>query len=210
MQDNELKFRILKGAEELFMRYGIRSVSMDDIARHLGMSKKTLYQHLPDKDELVLDVARLNFERNVQMAEDACRAAKNIIEALVTLSSCIRTCLEFINPAVLFDLQKFHPQAWQAFQDFKRGYLRNSIIRLLEQGIEQGYIREDIDPEVMATMRIEMVQLAFNTELFPGRYTFVQIQEQLYDHFVYGLVTDKGRKLYQKYKTQMNQSSTVL
>lgn len=211
MEENAVKEKILTGAEELFMRFGIRSLSMDDLARHLGMSKKTLYQHVPDKDELVLLVARSLIERNKALAESIRKEARNPVEELAKISTCIRSAMESLNPSVLFDLQKFHHRAWNAWLDFKRGYLRESIVRLLKQGIEQGYIREDIDPEVMASMRIELVQLAFNSELFSGnRYSLSDLQEQLYDHFVYGLVTDKGRKLYQKYKSQTNQSITIL
>lgn len=206
-----MKEKILRGAEELFMRFGIRSVSMDDLARHLGVSKKTLYQHVPDKDELVLMVARSHMEKNKALTETIRKEAKNPIEELARISSCIRSAMESLNPSLLFDLQKFHQRAWNAWLDFKRGYLRESIVRLLQQGMDQGYIREDIDPEVMASMRIEMVQLAFNSELFSGnRFSLSELQEQLYDHFVYGLVTEKGRKLYQKYKSQVNQSVTIL
>lgn len=206
-----MKDKILRGAEELFMRFGIRSVSMDDLARHLGMSKKTLYQHVPDKDELVLMVARAHMERNKALTESIRREARNPIEELARISTCIRSAMESLNPSLLFDLQKFHQRAWNAWLEFKRGYLRESIVRLLRKGMEEGYIREDIDPEVMASMRIEMVQLAFNSELFSGdRFSLSELQEQLYDHFVYGLVTDKGRKLYQKYKSQVNQSITIL
>lgn len=206
-----MKDKILRGAEELFMRFGIRSVSMDDLARHLGMSKKTLYQHVPDKDELVLMVARAHMERSKALTESIRREARNPIEELARISTCIRSAMESLNPSLLFDLQKFHQRAWNAWLEFKRGYLRESIVRLLRKGMEEGYIREDIDPEVMASMRIEMVQLAFNSELFSGnRFSLSELQEQLYDHFVYGLVTDKGRKLYQKYKSQVNQSITIL
>ena len=64
MEELDVKDKILKGAEELFMRYGIRSISMDDIARHLTVSKKTLYQHFADKDDLVLSVSRSHLQRN--------------------------------------------------------------------------------------------------------------------------------------------------
>jgi AcrR family transcriptional regulator len=211
MEELSIKDKILQGAEELFMRFGIRSVSMDDLARHLGMSKKTLYLHVPDKDELVLMVARSYMEKNRVLTENIRKGAKNPIDELARISSCIRSAMDSLNPSLLFDLQKFHQRAWNAWLEFKRGYLRDSIVRLLRQGMEQGYIREDIDPEVMASMRIELVQLAFNSDLFSGnRYTLSELQEQLYDHFVYGLVTEKGRKLYQKYKAQVNQSPTIL
>lgn len=211
MEELSMKDKILRGAEELFMRFGIRSVSMDDLARHLGISKKTLYQHVPDKDELVLMVAQVHMDRNKALADAIRKEAKNPVEELARISSCIPNTMESLNPSVLFDLQKFHQRAWNAWLQFKKGYLRESIVRLLQQGIEQGYIREDVDPEVMASMRIELVQLAFNSELFSGsRHSLSELQEQLYDHFVYGLVTEKGRKLYQKYKLKVHQSITIL
>lgn len=176
MEELSIKDKILQGAEELFMRFGIRSVSMDDLARHLGMSKKTLYLHVPDKDELVLMVARSYMEKNRVLTENIRKGAKNPIDELARISSCIRSAMDSLNPSLLFDLQKFHQRAWNAWLEFKRGYLRDSIVRLLRQGMEQGYIREDIDPEVMASMRIELVQLAFNSDLFSGnRYTLSEL-----------------------------------
>jgi AcrR family transcriptional regulator len=211
MEEQDVKEKILKGAEELFMRYGIRSISMDDIARHLAVSKKTLYQHFADKDDLVLMVSRGHLQRNKLEFEGIWEESKNPIEELAKISACMRVNMEAMNPTLLFDLQKFHPKAWSEWIGFKNKYIRENVVRNLSRGIADGYIRPDINPEIMAAMRIELVQLAFNNEIFPpSQYKLAEVQEQIFDHFVYGLVTDKGKKLYQKCKSINNQPSSVL
>jgi AcrR family transcriptional regulator len=211
MDELDIKEKILKGAEDLFLKYGIRSISMDDIARHLSVSKKTLYQHFADKDELVIMVSKNHLERSRKSYEEIRDRSKNCIEELAMISVCMKHDMEGLNPGMLFDLQKFHPKAWSHWLDYKNKFIRDSVVRNLDQGIEEGFIRPEISPEVMATVRIELVQIAFNTELFPpGRFKLAEVQEQIFDHFVYGLVTDKGRKLYQKHKELNHQPSTVL
>lgn len=210
MEDQDSKTKILKGAEELFMRYGVRSISMDDIARHLSVSKKTLYQHFADKDELVMMVSRGHLERNILQFDTIRDESKNPIEELAKLSVCMKMNMETMNPAVMFDLQKFHPKAWNEFIKFKNNHLRESIVRNLKQGIELGYVRPEVNPEILAAIRIETVQLAFNNELFAaGQYSLAEVQAHLFDHFVYGIVTEKGRKLYEKFKTVNPQPSLL-
>jgi AcrR family transcriptional regulator len=211
MEEIEIKDKILKGAEELFMRYGIRSVSMDDIARHLAVSKKTLYQHFADKDELVLMVSRSHLNRNIQQFDSIRDESRNVIEELGKISVCMKANMETMNPSLLFDLQKFHPKAWSEWIAFKNHYIHDSVVRNLSKGLEEGYIRPNVNPEIMATMRIELVQLAFNNDIFPpNKFNLAEVQDQLFDHFVYGIVTDKGRTLYEKQKNIKPQPSTVL
>ncbi len=210
MDEVDVKDKILRGSEELFMRYGVRSISMDDIARHVGVSKKTLYQHVADKEELVLLVSRSHLERNIVQFDGIREGSKNPIEELANISVCLKHNMETMNPTLLYDLQKFHPKAWGEWITFKRKYLRESIVRNLSQGIADGYFRADVNPDVMAAMRIELVQLAFNNEIFPpAQFKLAEVQEQIFDHFVFGLVTEKGRKLYLKLKELNNQPSVA-
>ncbi len=112
MEEIDTKDRILKGALELFLKYGVRSVSMDDVARHLSVSKKTLYQYFADKDEIVTMVSEFHI-RNDQAQYNEFRAtATNAIDELVKISSCIKRDLQKMNPSLLFDLHKFHPRAF--------------------------------------------------------------------------------------------------
>lgn len=201
MEEVDTKKKILKGAESLFMKYGVRSISMDDIARHLSVSKKTLYQHFVDKEDIVTITCISHIEAVAQEFEDIRESAKNAIDELAKISVCLKHNAEELNPSLLFDLQKYHPKAWSVWLDHKNRFIRDSVVRNLKQGIDEGYFRPDIHLEVIATMRLELVQLAFDDTLFPpSQFKVAEVQLQIFDHFVYGLVTDKGKKLYQKYK----------
>ncbi|MFZ6010484.1 MAG: TetR/AcrR family transcriptional regulator [Bacteroidota bacterium] len=212
MEELDIKEKILKGAEDLFMKYGVRSISMDDIARHLSVSKKTLYQHFADKEDIVTMTCKNHLERNMQEFESIRLSAKNAIDELANISVCLKRNMEDMNPSLLFDLQKYHPKAWSVWVNHKNKFIRDSVVRNLRQGIDEGYFRPEISPEVIAAVRLELVQLGFNEEVFPReRFKLPEVQIQIFDHFVYGLVTEKGRKLYQKYKEVNNyQPSTIL
>ena len=206
MEEINTKEKIQKGAEELFMRYGVRSISMDDIARHLSVSKKTLYQHFTDKEDIVTVTCKSHLDRNAEEFKSIRKNARNAIEELFQLSVCLKRNMQDMNPSLLFDLQKYHPKAWSVWVNHKNKFIRESVVRNLRQGIEEGYFRQEIDPEVIAAVRLEMVQLAFNEEVFPReRFRLPEVQMQIFDHFVFGLLTDKGRKLYLKYKQENKQ-----
>lgn len=201
MEELDNKEKLLKGAESLFMKYGVRSITMDDIARHLGISKKTIYQHFTDKDDIVESVARGHLERQRQQFERITEESKNAVEEMVKLSICLKENMRGINPSLLFDMQKYHQRAWNVWLEFKHKTIHQSIIRSMKQGMEEGYFRSDINMDVLAKMRLEVVQMAFDNMIFPrDEYSLPEVQAQLFDHFVYGIMTEKGKKLYQKYK----------
>ncbi len=131
------KERILIKAEELFMQFGIRSVSMDDIANQLGMSKKTLYQYFADKDELVLGVV----EGHIKEMEHDCSACRQqardaIHEIFITMDRILEE-LSNMNPMLLYDLEKFHFKAYQRFREHKDKFLLQVIKDNLEWGIRE-------------------------------------------------------------------------
>ena len=183
---------------------------MDDVARHLSMSKKTLYQYFADKDEIVTMVASYHMEKNEKQYEGFHTSAKNAIDELVKISTCLKKDFQKMNPSLLFDLQKYHAKAWAAWLSHKQKHIRDSIVRNLKQGIEEGFFRPEMNPDILALARLELIQLTFNEEIFPStQYNLVEVSGQLFDHFVYGLLTDKGRKVYEKYKLQTIQSESI-
>ena len=199
----EPKERILNKAHELFNRYSVRSVSMDDIAAQTGMSKKTLYQYYTDKEELVDAVLQSVLEHNkVQCLQDQ-KKAENAIHEVFLAFDMIQETFTDMNPAVLFDLAKYHPEVFRRFQDFKYGFLYNIITANIEKGIREELYRPEIDIDIIARYRIESVTMAFNRDVFPSnRSHLLHIEQQLLDLFLYGLTTIKGHKLIQKYKNQ--------
>ena len=201
MEETGTKEKILQGAIELFMKYGLRSISMDDIARHLTVSKKTLYQHFADKEDLITVVLSSHIDDNRKQYEVITENSANAIDELAQISQCLRKDMSETNPSVLFDLQKFHPKAWEVWLDHKNKYIRESVVRNIKQGIEEGYYRADVNPDVLAAIRIELISMGFDQNVFPhSTFNLAEVQTQLFDHFVYGLCTDKGKKLYQKHK----------
>jgi TetR/AcrR family transcriptional regulator, cholesterol catabolism regulator len=206
MEETGTKEKILHGAVELFMKYGLRSISMDDIARHLTVSKKTLYQHFADKEDLITLVLATHIEVNRKQYEAIAKNAKNAIDELAQISVCLRKDMTETNPSVLFDLQKFHPKAWEVWLNHKNKYIYQEVVRNIKQGIEEGYYRADVNPEVLAAIRIELISMGFDQTIFPqSSFSLAEVQSQIFDHFVYGLCTDKGKKLYQKHKEQNHQ-----
>lgn len=198
-----MRDKILEGAHALFIQYGVRSVSMDDVARELSMSKKTLYQYFTNKDELVTEVVKLYMEEEMEEFGQISENSSNAIEELFNLSKCMREHVFKINTSLLYDLQKYHAEAWGIFQKFKKEFIIGQIVSNLERGLKEGNYRENIDPRVIAILRMEIIQLVFNDQIFPRtEFDFVDVQMQVFDHFVHGILSEKGEKLYQKYQLQ--------
>lgn len=201
----EAKDRILQKAHELFYRYGVRSVSMDDIAAPLGMSKKTLYQYYEDKEALVGEVFLTVMEQNRTHCLRDVDIAENAIHEIFLAFDRVQEMFATMNPSILFELQKYHPRVFAQFKKFKNEFLYNIIKANLDQGIVEGLYRDDIDTDVLTRFRLHTIMLAFNAEVYFADPTkMVHIEQQLLEHFLYGMATAKGVKQIQKYKQQRN------
>lgn len=199
----ETKDRILVKSHEQFNRFGIRSVSMDDIATALGMSKKTLYQHFADKEELVCACFSQVMETNRHQCLEYQKKAENPIHELFLAFDMTQEMFAKMNPVVLYEMEKYHPTAYNRFREFKHGFLYKVISDNLERGIREELYRPDVDVDVITRLRIESVMLPFDATVFPNNRThLIHIEQQLFELFLYGLATSKGQKLIQKYKTQ--------
>jgi len=193
--------RIIEGGEELFLTAGIKSVTMDDIARHLGMSKKTIYQFFKDKNELVIALVKKKLQEDEDQMSEIISKSGNVIEEMINMMKCSEEIFSRINPIVIHDMQKYHPDAWKQFQNFKSQVLVHTMEDLLKKGINQGYIRADIDVKIIARMRVNLVELGFNTNIFPvAEFNTWKVQQQFHEHFNYGICTLKGYKLLNQYK----------
>lgn len=193
--------RIIAGAEDLFLRAGIRSVTMDDIARHLGMSKKTVYQFFKDKNELVLGLVKKKLKDDEDQMSGIMEQSGNVIEQMIAMMKCSEEIFSRINPIVIHDMQKYHPEAWKQFQDFKHGVLVQTLEKLLSKGIEEGYIRPELDVKILARMRMAQVEMGFNSSIYPvSEFSPWKVQYQFLEHFNYGVCTLKGYKLLNQYK----------
>jgi TetR/AcrR family transcriptional regulator, cholesterol catabolism regulator len=192
--------RIIEGGEELFLTAGIKSVTMDDIAKHLGISKKTIYHFFKDKNELVIALVKKKLKDDEHQMDEIISKSGNVIEEMINMMKCSEEIFSRINPIVIHDLQKYHPDAWKQFQNFKADVLIRTLEELLTKGIKQGYIRPELDVRIIARMRVSQVEMGFNTTLFPqAEFSPWRVQYQFLEHFNYGICTLEGHKLLEQY-----------
>ena len=193
--------KILKTSLELFYKFGIKRVTMDDIAKELGMSKKTIYHHFKEKDDLVNTLCDTEMIKHEQIFDELFNESKNPIHEMMLISANMRKMMQHINPIFFLDLQKFHPQALNRFQEFKQNCAFKHIERNINKGIEAGFYRNEIDVEFTAKYRLSQLDML----LFGNYYSFEKISftkshELLLDMFVYGICTAKGHQLLNEYK----------
>jgi AcrR family transcriptional regulator len=201
----EVKERIISETEELFFKYGVKSVTMDEVARHLSISKKTIYQFFKDKDDLVATVTRHHLEAQEEMMKSISKSSQDPVDEVLKLSEYIKISIQKMNPSILFDIQKFHPRAWKIYQDYKVCCIHDTLLENLRKGIEKGYYRKELDIEIIARFRVEQIQMGFNPFVFPtDKFDLTKVQLQFIDHFLHGICTLKGHKLINRYK-QINE-----
>lgn len=202
------KVRIREKAKELFLRYGIRSVSMDDIANQLGMSKKTIYQYFTDKNELVDAVVEDDVLKMQQDCMQCSEKARDAIEEIFLTVDKVVEQLGNMNPMVLYDMEKFHIRAYQRFMEHKNKFLLQIIRHNLEWGVKEGIYRSDIDIDVLSKFRLDSIMIPFNIDLFPpSRYKLVEVTKIIIEHFVFGIASMKGHKLILKYQQHRNKNA---
>lgn len=193
--------KILHGAQELFFKYGLRSVTMDDIAKHLGMSKKTIYQCYKDKDEMVHTLMQNHIKEDECTFRGNYDKSENVVEEVFNIMKSMTEIFSKVNPLLFYELQKYHPKSWQLIRDFKENFVQSMFEKSIEKGKKDGYVREDINAKILARLRMEEVEMAFNPQIFtPDKFSVLQVQLALTEHFLYGICTLKGHKLINKYK----------
>lgn len=194
----ETRKRILEIATEQFARYGVRTVTMEDIARLAGVSKKTVYQEFDDKKDLVKEAFEKILEEDRAKLAFILETEDGVIEHLVKTSKMMRERMKNINPMVIMEIQKYFPESWKMFEDFKSRVIMNDIVNVIEKGKELGYFRKEIDAEILAKVRVNQITSAFEPVNFTDpNYNFVEEQVVLMDHFLHGIFTEKGRLAYQ-------------
>jgi AcrR family transcriptional regulator len=177
---------------------------MDDIAQRMGVSKKTLYAHFADKDELVTNaISRYLVNMDVECIENQGKAA-DAIDELFLVMKMMDESFRNMNPIILFDLQKFHVKAFQVFQDYKNNNLKKTVRQNLERGVREGLYRADFDIEIMTQYRLATSMLCFQPDIFPyGKYDMSKVHCILLEHFMYGIATPEGYKRVEENKLQL-------
>jgi TetR/AcrR family transcriptional regulator, cholesterol catabolism regulator len=203
IMETTMKVRIMEKAKDLFMRYGIRSVTMDEIASQLGISKKTIYQFFTDKDQMVEAVVEVEVDSNQAECLRCHVASDNPIHEIFIVMERSGELLRAMNPLIMYDLEKHHPKAYKKFRDYKYQFMYKMLKDNIELGIKEELYRKEIDVDIIARQRIESAFLIFNQDVFPhSRFKISEVGHELTLFFLHGIVTAKGKKLIEKYSKE--------
>jgi AcrR family transcriptional regulator len=193
--------RIIVGAFELFSRFGIKSVTMDDIAKHLSISKKTIYQFFKDKDEVVHVLLERQLSVDCAEFEQVTNNAPNVIEEVFGHMKKMHKMFTNANPNMFYDLRKYHPRSWELVSKFRNDTVLAMVENALEKGKLDGFVRADIDSKILARLRVEEIEMGFNPLVFPAdKHQILDVQIAMVEHFLYGVCTLKGHKHINKLK----------
>ncbi len=205
MKNSIIQERILTETGALFFRHGVKSITMDNIASKLGISKKTIYQYYKDKGELVKSFTDAELKIQQKDMEAIQLRSKDAIDEMLNLMAHLESFFKRVNPAVFYDLQKYHPLSWNAFKLFKERCIIGFVEDNLKRGVQHELYRKELRIKILARLRIEEVELGFNPVVFtPEKFSIADVQLALIDHFLHGIVTIKGFKLIEKYRKIIN------
>ena len=197
----ENKDRILTRAATLFLRNGIKSVSMDDIASDLGMSKKTLYKTFTNKDEIVLGVMTAHLNQAQGECARFAGISADAVREMLDISAWADKEFSNVHPSIFYDLKKYHPTTWSLFSEHKSTFILEQITKNLRRGIAEGLFRADLDVEVLARLNLAQIELAFDPDLYPpAQFSPLRVNKVFDEHFLLGVATLKGHRLFNKYQ----------
>ncbi len=190
---NDELITILRKVRLLYRKYGIKSVTMDDISHELGMSKKTLYQYVHDKDDLVHKVVELEISDRQEKMNITCNDDKNAIEQLLEIARCINLMLKDYSSASEYDLKKYYPDLYIRVRELRRSRVYSFIFENLKKGIQEGLYREEIKLDVVSRLNVALIDNMVDSEVI----SITEFMDPLFfnEFFAYhirGIVNAKG------------------
>ncbi len=195
---------ILERVRELFFKYGVRSVSIDDICRDIGISKKKMYQYVHSKNELVEKLLELERENFKIIFDTYNFEGVNAIDILLTVSKEVGEHFRDVSPSMTFDLKKYYPDIYHKHIDDRIEFIFGKIKINIEKGINQGMYRNDLSIELVARLYIRRLIDLHNPEFFPAdKFSFQTLFEVMFDNFIRGIANEQGISYYEKQKNNL-------
>jgi len=195
-QEHSIKVKILREAETLFMKYGFKSITMDDVARELGISKKTLYQYFEDKNDLVNQAMQQHIEDQKSSCKNLDAHKFDPITYMLNISDSVSSQLRQINPGTLYDLKKYFKSSWDNFIEFKTTFIYQNVLNNLETGKAKGYYHKDIDIKLIASLYVHLIDFLVNPVEFQNEHkNFRELHFEIMKYHLRGICTEKGLKI---------------
>ena len=183
----------------LFRQYGIRSVTMDDISKSLGISKKTLYEAFPSKEELLNYIIEewIKIMQDSTCEEKALKQSANAIDEIVTILKHLSTSMHNINPIFFWDLEKYYPEQAKKINEFREKYISEKIRKNLEKGIAEKLYRSDINIDIVVMIYKQLVRSfpqLLQEDNLKDKFGVIIIMKEIYYYHLNAIVNEEGRK----------------
>jgi AcrR family transcriptional regulator len=188
----------------------LKSVSMDDLAKQAGVSKKTIYQAVDDKQELVGKVVDELIQCHNATMVSSQTTAVNAIEEVFNLICLPFDTLAAININFFYELEKYFPVEWKKLMEHKQKSMQPTIIKNLERGIAEGLYREDLNIAFTAAIRLQQISTALNPADFSDKKMDPrQLMNDLTLFYLHSITTTKGKRIITKYLNLNNENKTI-
>lgn len=190
---------IVEKVARLYLKYGIKSITMDDVARELGISKKTIYNYFNDKTELVSNVVNALLEYHSNNSD--CIFCKNLnaIEEIFEVNIFLTRMLKEYNPSMAYDLKKYYPDIYKHFYDMRRNKMYNSVIGNLKKGKKEGFFRKEMNEEIIAKLHVSRLEGIFDSNVFTvEEFTSPEFVFEIFNYHIRGIVNENGLEIVNK------------
>jgi AcrR family transcriptional regulator len=195
----------LNSALALYSKFGIKSITLDDLCRELGISKKTLYQHIQDKNDLIRKVIDYEISLQQKSMEKMFRSEINAIDELIYVNRMIHENQSIHNPAFYYDLKKYYPDIFTEWLDYKRKKMFEMIHRNLEKGISEGLYRQDLNPTIISKLHMSRTESMHTSEIIDEKeLSTSRFVDEVFSYHIHGICNDKGIAYYYRKKEQLN------
>ena len=193
MKDSKQYQALLNKSRELFMKHGVKSLTMDEIARQMGMSKKTIYQFVDNKSDLIKLTMQDFLEEERKLMDSILKNSINSIDEMIKMIEYWLQVVREFDAKTLNEVQKYYPETWKMYNEYRFNFMLGLIKTNLENGVKEEYYRDDLNSDVISKIYILAVEILLNQELFPTKqYSYINIYREFLSYHLRGIVSAKG------------------
>lgn len=188
-----MKEKILNTAADMFLNYGFKSVTMDDIANEIGVSKKTIYQHFATKTKLVQAATMYMFEFISRGIDCICALNKNPIDEIFEIKKFTMAHLKDEKSSPQYQLKKYYPKIFESLKQNQFHIMQDCVTNNLKRGVAEGLYRESIHIEFISRLYFNAMMSLKDPEIFPtNAFPMRQLMDSYLEYHIRGISTEKG------------------
>jgi TetR/AcrR family transcriptional regulator, cholesterol catabolism regulator len=171
----------------------VKSITMDEIASKIGISKKTLYQHAENKADLIQQVIQQHSEQEKCIGEVIRNKSLNAIDEVLGMVSYATELLRQFSPNLVYELQKYYPESWKIVDKLHNEHIFNDVKNNLERGVREGLYRTDFNIPIITKLYVAQTLHIIDESIFPNKeFAAEQVLKEFVMYHLQGVVSPKG------------------